>query len=134
MKTKSIILAALLCLFNLAGIASDDRNVPPNCTMVTNVTYTVHVSGEDCPAFQYCVIRIVIYRQETNAEVDSQNYKYGEDEYVFFFDEIDNNYHYCAKFEIVGECDYDLQVTPFCHGMVPQSSGSYPLYPTYSCE
>ena len=112
MKTKNLIITAFLTILSISAFCNTPPLTDDLCAQITNVTFTVHVDGQDCPAFEYCVINIVLYQQGTNAEIGSQKYKYGEDEYIFYFSQMDDTYPICATFEIEGSCGYTLQITP----------------------
>lgn len=108
MKAKIFMLLFMLNLFSFAGFCYSPPTEDDLCSQISNITFTVHVDGQDCPAFEYCVINIVLYQQGTNAEIGSQKYKYGEDEYVFYFSQMDDTYPICATFEIESSCQYAL--------------------------
>jgi len=102
-------------------------------TILSDIRFIVHLDGPDCPALEYCVVKVVLYYQETMAEIGSQDFKYGEDEYIFDLKNINNSYTVCFDFQIDPQCPYSITVT--YHGCV-QGPFNDPedIYPEYECD
>jgi hypothetical protein len=80
----------------------------------TNVTFIVSVGTSDCPALQYCDIKVILYYKSTGAEIGSAVYVYGTDTYNIFLSSVDDNLDVCATLQITGNCNYSMSIQPAC--------------------
>jgi hypothetical protein len=123
----------VLMYFNFASTkaTADTAN---NTNMSTNVTFNVYIGTPDCPALQYCNLEVVVYYEQTQAEIGSKPYVYGTSLYKFGFSSINDNYRVCAKLKIIGECNYPLTIGSDCLDGPFVDNGSYNLFPLHSCN